>query len=36
VRAATQVPEAQPQKQRREHQVLSLDEYLSQRSAGGR
>lgn len=36
VRAATQIPEAQPQKQRREHQVLSLDEYLSQRSAGGR
>ena len=36
VRAATQIPEAQPQKQRREHQVLSLEEYLSQRSAGGR
>lgn len=36
VRAATQIPEAQPQKQRREHQVLSLDEYLTQRSAGGR
>ena len=36
VRAATKIPEAQPQKERREHQVLSLDEYLSQRSAGGR
>lgn len=36
VRAATQIPEAQPQKQRREHQVLSLDDYLNQRSAGGR
>jgi len=36
VRAATQTSEARPQKQRREQQVLSLDEYLSQRSAGGR
>jgi len=36
VRATAKPPEAQPQKQRREHQVLSLDEYLSQRSAGGR
>jgi hypothetical protein len=36
VRAATQASEARPQKQQREQQVLSLDEYLSQRSAGGR
>src|ERR1700754_718309 len=34
VRAAAS--EARPQKQRREQQVLSLDEYLNQRSAGGR
>lgn len=34
VRAATSEP--RPQKQRREQQVLSLDEYLNQRSAGGR
>lgn len=36
VRAATHTSEARPQKERREPQVLSLDEYLSQRSAGGR
>jgi len=36
VRAATQSSEARPQKQLREQQVLSLDEYLNQRSAGGR
>lgn len=36
VRAATQASEPRPQKQQREQQVLSLDEYLSQRSAGGR
>ena len=34
VRATTSEP--RPQKQRREQQVLSLDEYLNQRSAGGR
>jgi hypothetical protein len=36
VRAATQSSEARPQKHEREQRVLSLDEYLSQRSAGGR
>jgi hypothetical protein len=36
VRAATQPSEARPQKHEREQRVLSLDEYLSQRSAGGR
>jgi hypothetical protein len=36
VRAATQTSEARPQKHEREQRVLSLDEYLSQRSAGGR
>lgn len=35
VRAAA-TSEARPQKQRREQQVLSLDDYLNQRSAGGR